>query len=192
VLSEDLSWVSRELGVELARYAKRKVASALGQRVDATPIIVEGRSVDGAFVTITIENNLRGCMGYVGVRQPLLKAVERAAMAAAFEDPRFPPLTSGELPLSVFEVTLLGPLRPLASRAPQELAASIQLGVHGLLVRRMGFSGLLLPQVAVEYGWGASEFLSQTCLKAGLPEDCWCQPDTEVYLFEGKWFSESG
>jgi Uncharacterized conserved protein len=120
VLSEDLSWVSRELGIELARYAKRKVASALGQRVDAAPIIVEGRSVDGAFVTITIENNLRGCMGYVGVRQPLLKAVGRAAMAAAFEDPRFPPLTSGELPLSVFEVTLLGPLRPLASRAPQD------------------------------------------------------------------------
>ncbi len=180
------------MGVELARYAKRRVASALGQRVDATPIFVEGRSVDGAFVTITIENNLRGCMGYVGVRQPLLKAVGRAAMAAAFEDPRFPPLTSGELPLSVFEVTLLGPLRPLASKAPQELVASIQLGVHGLLVRRMGFSGLLLPQVAIEYGWGAPEFLSQTCLKGGLPEDCWCQPDTEVYLFEGKWFSESG
>lgn len=192
MLSEDLSWVSRELGVELARYAKRRVASALGQRIGTTSIMAEGRSVDGAFVTITIEDNLRGCMGYVGVRQPLLKAVERAAMAAAFEDPRFPPLTPDELPSSVFEVTLLGPLRPLASKAPQELAASIKLGVHGLLVKRKGFSGLLLPQVALEYGWGASEFLSQTCLKAGLPEDCWCKPDTEVYLFEGKWFAENG
>ncbi len=180
------------MGVELARYAKRRVASALGQRIGTTSIMAEGRSVDGAFVTITIEDNLRGCMGYVGVRQPLLKAVERAAMAAAFEDPRFPPLTPDELPSSVFEVTLLGPLRPLASKAPQELAASIKLGVHGLLVKRKGFSGLLLPQVALEYGWGASEFLSQTCLKAGLPEDCWCKPDTEVYLFEGKWFAENG
>ncbi|MEM0271347.1 MAG: AmmeMemoRadiSam system protein A [Thermoprotei archaeon] len=189
--AEDLFWVNRELGVALARYARVKVAHALGELVGSPPTIVERRSVDGAFVTITLGQQLRGCMGYVGLSQPLLKAVERAAMAAAFDDPRFPPLTQRDFRSSVFEVTILGRLRPLESREPQNLQRSLKLGLHGLLVRRKGLSGLLLPQVAIEYGWGPQEFLSQTCLKAGLPADCWRQPETEVYFFEGKWYSEN-
>jgi AmmeMemoRadiSam system protein A len=191
VLSDDLSWVSPELGVELARYAKMRVASTLGERVDTTQIAGVSRSVHGAFVTIMLGHELRGCMGYVGHPQPLLDAVGKAALAAAFEDPRFPPLTRRELGQCSFEVTLLGPLREIVVREPSEVDSKVRIGVDGVLVRGHGLSGLLLPQVALQYGWAAAEFVSQACLKAGLPADSWMKRGTRVYLFEGRWFSES-
>jgi len=192
VPQDDLSWLTPEVGAELARIARLKVASALGERYPHQPkTIGQERMVDGSFVTITEDGRLRGCMGYVGVKLPSIKAVERAPLAAAFEDPRFPPLTRQELSSCVFEVTVLGPLRELSSQMLAQPEAHIILGVHGLLVRAAGLSGLLLPQVALEYGWTVQEFLSQTCVKAGLPEDCWRKPNTKVYLFEGKWFSET-
>lgn len=188
--AKELSWLTRELGCELARYARSKVAAALGEPpVGAAP--AENRVVDGAFVTITLGGSLRGCMGYVGVKMPVLIAVEHAALAAAFEDPRFPPLTREELGASRFEVTVLGPLRELTRQQLEKPEENIVLGLHGLLVRSHGTSGLLLPQVALEYRWDTREFLSQTCVKAGLPRDCWLKPQTRVYVFEGKWFSEA-
>lgn len=188
--TQELEWLTPQLGSELARYARARVAAALGQPAKPPTISVE-RVVDGSFVTITLGGALRGCMGYVGVKMPLLKAVERSALAAAFEDPRFPPLTREELDHTVFEVTILGPLRELTRQQLAHPESHIELGVHGLLVRSQGQSGLLLPQVPLEYGWGVREFLAQTCVKAGLPGDCWLKPNTKVYVFEGRWFPET-
>lgn len=191
VHAQELSWLTPELGSELARYAHAKVASTLGERVQPVKPPPVDRVVDGSFVTITLEGSLRGCMGYVGVKMPLIKVVERAALAAAFEDPRFPPLTRDEVSRCVFEVTVLGPLRELSSEELSQPEAHIKLGLHGLLVRSGGLSGLLLPQVALEYGWSVREFLSHTCVKAGLPPESWQRPSTKVYVFEGRWFSEA-
>ena len=120
-----------------------------------------------AFVTITCQGELRGCIGYVEPVKPLAEAVAHCAASAATADPRFPPVTPEELPRLRVEVSVLSPLRPVAD--PQE----IRIGTHGLFISQAGRHGLLLPQVATEFGWDRETFLRQTCLKAGLPGDAW-------------------
>jgi AmmeMemoRadiSam system protein A len=120
-----------------------------------------------AFVTITCQGELRGCIGYVEPVKPLADAVAHCAASAATADPRFPPVTAEELPRLRVEVSVLSPLHPVAD--PQE----IRIGTHGLFISQAGRHGLLLPQVATEFGWDRETFLRQTCLKAGLPGDAW-------------------
>jgi AmmeMemoRadiSam system protein A len=119
------------------------------------------------FVTITCDGELRGCIGYVEPVKPLAEAVAHCAASAATADPRFLPVTPHELPRLRVEVSVLSPLRPVAD--PQE----IRVGTHGLFISQAGRHGLLLPQVAAEFGWDRETFLRQTCLKAGLPGDAW-------------------
>jgi AmmeMemoRadiSam system protein A len=138
----------------------------------------------GAFVTLTRDGRLRGCIGFVVAQQPLLETVREAAQAAAFHDPRFPPLRPSELPEIRLELSVLSVPRPVTS------LEEIQVGRHGLIVRRGPRSGLLLPQVATEYGWDRDTFLSHTCTKAGLPEDCWREPGTEIEIFGAEVFGE--
>jgi hypothetical protein len=111
-------------------------------------------------------------------------------VAAATEDPRFDPLRSGELDSVRFEVTILGEPALIRAGTPQEYISSIIPGRDGLIVRRGESSGLLLPQVAAEYGWSAREFLENTCRKAGLDPGSWMDAGTDVYRFEGRVFSE--
>ena len=120
-----------------------------------------------AFVTITCEGELRGCIGYVEAVKPLAEAVRHCAASAATADPRFPPVTPDQLPRLRLEVSVLSPLRPITD------AQEIRIGTHGLFINQGGRHGLLLPQVATEYGWDRETFLRQTCLKAGLPGDAW-------------------
>jgi AmmeMemoRadiSam system protein A len=136
----------------------------------------------GAFVTLKRRDQLRGCIGHIVADRPLWHNVADMALAAAFDDPRFPPLTRAELDGLVVEITVLGPLSPCPD--PE----SIEIGRHGLYVRRGMHSGLLLPQVPVEWGWDRLTFLRQTCRKAGLPEDAWRDPETKIYWFEGTVF----
>jgi AmmeMemoRadiSam system protein A len=138
----------------------------------------------GAFVTLTRDGRLRGCIGFVVARRPLLETVREAAQAAAFHDPRFPPLRSAELPEIRLELSVLSEPRPVTS------LEEIQVGRHGLIVRQGPRSGLLLPQVATEYGWDRDTFLSHTCAKAGLPEDCWREPGTVIEIFGAEVFGE--
>jgi len=138
----------------------------------------------GAFVTLTRDGRLRGCIGFVVARRPLLETVREAAQAAAFHDPRFPPLRPAELPEISLELSVLSEPRPVTS------LEEIQVGRHGLIVRQGPRSGLLLPQVATEYGWDRDTFLSHTCAKAGLPEDCWREPGTEIEIFGAEVFGE--
>ncbi len=146
------------------------------------------REPRGAFVTIKKHGNLRGCIGYVKPIKPLWQAVAEMAEAAAFEDPRFPPVTADELDDLEIEISVLTPLMEVKG-SPEEIVRQIQVGKHGIMIERPPYySGLLLPQVATEYGWDAETFLEQTCLKAGLPTDAWRDPATRIYLFSAEIF----
>jgi len=121
----------------------------------------------------------------VAAQRPLLETVREAARAAAFHDPRFPPLRSSELPEIRLEISVLSRPRPVSD------LGEIRVGRHGLIVRRGSRSGLLLPQVAEEYGWDRETFLSHTCVKAGLPEDSWREAGTEIEIFGAEVFGEA-
>ncbi len=119
-----------------------------------------------AFVTLTKNGRLRGCIGYTEAVAPLFKVVQECAVAAATEDPRFPPVSPIELPSLRIEISVLTPMFPIR---PEE----VEVGRHGLLVAQGRMRGLLLPQVPVEWGWDREAFLDQTCVKAGLPPSAW-------------------
>lgn len=142
----------------------------------------------GVFVTLEKNSDLRGCVGFPLPRR-LDTALPDAAIAAATNDPRFPPVTADELDRITFEVTVLTPPVELDVE-PSKLPSSIKVGRDGLIVKQGPYSGLLLPQVPVEYGWSEQEFLSHTCQKAGLPKDCWKEERTRVFSFEGIIFKE--
>jgi AmmeMemoRadiSam system protein A len=169
----------------LLEAARRAIEDGLGggclARGGAAGALGERR---GAFVTLTRGGRLRGCIGFVTAQRPLLETVREAARAAAFHDPRFPPVRASELPEIRLEISVLEPPRPVSD------LAEIQVGRHGLIVRRGPRSGLLLPQVAEEYGWDRETFLSHTCAKAGLPEDSWREAGTQLEIFGAEVFGE--
>ncbi len=147
------------------------------------------REKRGIFVTISRDDQLRGCIGLPYPVMPLAEALEHAAHAAALEDPRFPPVRKDELGVISVEVTILT-VPAAIDGDPEDRVRHVEVGKHGLIVRGMGTSGLLLPQVATEYGWDAETFLDHTCQKAGLPGRCWKHRNVEVLTFEGQIFSE--
>ncbi len=148
----------------------------------------------GVFVTINSESTagerLRGCIGFPYPVMPLGKAIQEATVAAASEDPRFPPVAERELASVLLEVSILTPPEKIRASTPQDLPSLVRIGTDGLIVSRPGFSGLLLPQVATEYSMDPTEFLSQTCVKAGLPPDSWLEAGTEVKAFQAEIFAE--
>ena len=137
----------------------------------------------GAFVTIHKGGDLRGCIGHVEPPEPLGEVVRRCAVSAAGSDPRFPPMAPDEFDTVDIEISLLGPLEPIAG--PHD----ILVGRHGLVVERGWQRGLLLPQVATEWKWSAEEFLARTCQKAGLPHDAW-KKDAKIWRFDAEVFAE--
>jgi AmmeMemoRadiSam system protein B/AmmeMemoRadiSam system protein A len=147
-------------------------------KVDS-PVLKESR---GAFVTITKKGQLRGCIGYIEGRGPLHKTVEEMAEAAAFRDPRFGSVTETELSDLEYEISVLTPLRKITDMN------EIEVGKHGIYMKKGWNSGLLLPQVATEYGWDRQTFLEHTCQKAGLPTNAWKDKSTEIYIFSADIF----
>ena len=138
----------------------------------------------GAFVTIhTKAGELRGCIGHMIGDGPLGDLLIELGISAGTRDPRFSPVTADELPNLKYEISVLSPMR-------KTNAEDVTPGVHGLLVRNGPYSGVLLPQVAVEWGWDREEFLAETCRKAGLPFHAWKEPGTEIYTFTAQIFSE--
>jgi len=146
----------------------------------------------GVFVTITTSpgDQLRGCIGYPEPVMPLIDAIKDAAVSACSRDPRFPPVKPEELKKLKVEVSLLTPPEEIKVKKQRELTACVQVGKHGLIMERGYRRGLLLPQVPVEWGWDAEEFLCQTCMKAGMLPDSWLQEGTKCYKFEAEVFSE--
>jgi len=136
----------------------------------------------GAFVTINKKGQLRGCIGYIEGHGPLHQTVQEMAEAAAFRDPRFSPVKEKELPELEIEISVLTPLKKIAD------VNEIQVGKHGIYIKKGWLSGLLLPQVATEYGWERQTFLEHTCQKAGLPSNAWKEKDTEIYIFSADIF----
>ncbi|NOS62845.1 MAG: TIGR00296 family protein [Nitrosarchaeum sp.] len=144
----------------------------------------------GVFVTLNSTLGLRGCIGYPLPDKLLFNALEDAAISAATKDPRFSPVKHKELDSITFEVTVLTPPKKIVVNKPEEYLSNIKVGRDGLIVKHGFYSGLLLPQVPIEYGWNEEEFLEYTCEKAGLPKNYWKNPDTEIQKFEGIVFKE--
>ena len=139
----------------------------------------------GVFVSIHKKGELRGCIGYIKGYKPLAESIIEMAQAAAFRDPRFPPVKMEELPWLELEISILGDLIPI--KGPDD----IQIGRDGLYIDHPDGSGLLLPQVATDWGWSAVEFFAQVCRKAGLPAESWKDEGASIYRFEAVVFSEN-
>jgi len=172
---------------ELLRIARDAIAAALTNK----PTPPSGSTSEalselcGAFVTLHLRGELRGCIGYIEPRFPLRETVEEVAQKAALEDPRFSPLTPRELERVEIEVSVLSPLKKVLD------VNEIVVGTHGLVIDAGYTRGLLLPQVATEWGWEREQFLSQTCRKAGLQADAWKQKKVTIYSFTSAVFSEA-
>lgn len=176
-----LSGDRRRVLLSLAREA---IAAHLTSRVPPMVHLPDLPAASGVFVTLKYGGTLRGCLGTLENRIGLAGEVVRCAVDAASRDPRFPPLASHELADITVELSVLGPLEPIAP-----LPDAFDIGVHGLVVEHRGRRGLLLPQVAVEWGWTAEQFLCQTCVKAGLAEDAW-ERGARIYRFAAEVFGE--
>ncbi len=176
----EYSSTEREL---LFGVAHRSVESALdGRPLDLTPPNGHLAEPRGAFTTLHLDGKLHGCIGYVLPGASLYGTVAETARAAAFDDPRFEPLTAVEAARMQVEISVLSPLRSIR---PEEVV----VGKHGLVVTMHGRRGLLLPQVPLEWNWDRETFLSQTCLKAGLPAMAWKQ-GAELQSFTAEVFGE--
>lgn len=152
----------------------------------------ELRKKAGVFVTLEKypDKQLRGCIGYPEPVMPLVEATIRAAVSAATGDPRFHPVSLGELDKLLVEVSLLTPPELIKVKSPLSYKRFIEIGKHGLIVEKGYHKGLLLPQVPVDQKWDIEEFLSHACMKAGLQPDSWFEEDTLIYRFEGQVFAE--
>ncbi len=186
--------ISDDIGAQLVVTARATVEEALGLPQARKPVLppeVSGLR-RGVFVSIYTHplKELRGCMGLPLPRSNLANDLERAARMAAFQDPRFEPLRLDELDRVVFELSILSEPQPIRVQRKAELPEHIVVGVDGLIIEAREGSALLLPQVPVEYGWDAEEYLMHLCLKAGLSLTDWLREDVNLYKFSAEIFAE--
>ncbi len=187
--------ISAEHGAYLVSLARQAIGEYFANGRKTTPdksggILSEKR---GVFVTLETYpgRELRGCIGYPLPIKELALAVVDSALSAAFEDPRFPPLDKNELGKVVIEVSVLSVPVEIRVKSPDEYPRRIKIGRDGLIINYGYSSGLLLPQVPIEWNWNETEFLSHLCEKAGLPREMWRSPSVKISSFEGKIFSEA-
>jgi hypothetical protein len=181
-----------EEGKEAVRLARSAVdAFVTGSKVVEKEISPSFEKFSGVFVTLNTypKKKLRGCIGLPEPVVQLKKAIIEAAKSACM-DPRFPPLSPSELDATVVEVTILTPMELINVGNPREYPKKIRVGEDGLMVKKSYYSGLLLPQVPVEWNWDEKEFLRQACMKAGLMADEWLEGDVDIYSFHGQIFTE--
>jgi hypothetical protein len=187
---------SREEGVFLVGLARDAIERALLSEEMPIPSDVSEKLTKeyGVFVTLNKQDSgshsLRGCIGLPYPVKPLTEAIIDSAVSSALNDPRFPPVSIKEMDSIIVEVSILTPPRELDVEIPKDIPDRIEVGVDGLIVSRGNQRGLLLPQVAVDWGWDAEEFLTQCCLKAWLQPDAWLLLDTKISKFQTIIFSE--
>jgi AmmeMemoRadiSam system protein A len=172
---------------QLLRLARTSIESTLDGRTPemrAEEFDEDLRRPAGAFVTLRKDGDLRGCIGSIRAMEPLYRAVASSAISAAFRDPRFFPVRKDEIGHLELEISVMGPIEQVRD------VNEIEVGHDGLIISRGRFAGLLLPQVASEYGWDRETFLVQTCLKAGLQPNAWRSPDTRIEKFAAEVFGE--
>jgi AmmeMemoRadiSam system protein A len=191
---EDPSTKRRRAGIDLGlspedRQTLREIAlrairsKCLKQPVPELPVTsLKLHEPWGAFVCLHKGGDLRGCIGMIEGFGPLHQTVKEMAIQAAFSDPRFCPLTPDEVDDLDLEISVLTPLQRIKD------PAQIEIGRHGLLIRKKSHSGLLLPQVATDHGWDRGQFLEWTCRKASLPPQAWKDKDVEIYVFSADIF----
>jgi len=172
---------------ELLSVARKSAETAVRERKQYipaadSPTLLQDR---GAFVTISKNGDLRGCIGYIAPMEPLIDTVRDVATYAALRDPRFPPVTPAELNDLHYEVSVLSPVRRVLD------IKEIQVGKHGLLMKKGSHEGVLLPQVPVDQGWDRKTFLDETARKAGLPASAWKDEDTDIFMFTAVVFGET-
>jgi AmmeMemoRadiSam system protein A len=177
-----LTDAQRQALVELAR---RSVVATVTGSASPPALAFDLPDASGAFVTLKRRGELRGCLGTLQCQRGLAGEVARCAVDAATEDPRFPPVSAEELPELSVEVSVLGPLERINPGDPD----AIIVGRHGLVAEQGYRRGLLLPQVATEWGWTVDQFLRQTCIKAGLEPDAW-QRGAHISRFEAEVFGD--
>lgn len=187
--SSEIRPIAKDLSTTEPEYSHEERTLLLGLAHDAILSILERRGLAdvaashhlsearGAFTTLYLQGKLRGCVGYPMPITPLVRTVIETARAAAFDDPRFAPVTLQEAHALQISLSVLSTMHPIA---PEE----VEVGRHGLLISHGGQRGLLLPQVAIEHGWGRVTFLEQTCHKAGLPSNCWHEAQVEAFTAE--------
>lgn len=185
-----------EEGAFLVGFARGSIEAALaGGEPPSLEDVSEKLKTDcGVFVTLNkvtgSSHSLRGCIGFPYPVMPLLDAVSEAAVSAALRDPRFQPVSLEEMGSIAVEVSVLTPPEKIVVESPREYPDHVRVGRDGLIMDRGSSRGLLLPQVAVDWGWSAEEFLTQCCIKAYLPPDSWLTPGTEVFRFRAIVFAE--
>jgi AmmeMemoRadiSam system protein A len=173
----------KQLLLELAR---RALTAGVEKRESIPDVPADEvlRQPGGAFVTLHRRGRLRGCVGQLPSKQPLVEVVAHCAKAAALEDPRFKPVRADEVAEIEIELSILSGLEEVT-------LGRIEAGKHGLVVSRGRQRGVLLPQVATEFRWQAARFLEETCVKAGLEREAWKDPQTRIQAFTAEVFSES-
>jgi len=189
--------VTLEEGKFLVRLARESIRNYLLRKAVLAPPSdspVRLKIPGASFVTILLltpsgKEELRGCIGYTMPVEPLVQNVIHAAIAAATQDPRFPPMKPYELSNSVLEVSVLSPPEPLKGFG-KSLLKQFLIGRDGLIAKEDFYTGLLLPEVPVEYCWDEETFLSETCIKAGLEPTCWLKESVKIYRFRTKAFKE--
>ncbi|KXB03564.1 hypothetical protein AKJ45_01225 [candidate division MSBL1 archaeon SCGC-AAA261F19] len=181
-----------EEGEFLVKLARRSIETYLeeGRKPETPEVSDKLKQPRGVFVTLNKNKRLRGCIGRPLPNQPLVEGLIDAAISSATEDPRFPKVERKELEETKIEVSVLTPPKTIEAENPKEYPKKVEVGKDGLIAGKGIRKGLLLPQVPIEQNWDAEEFLSNTCLKAGLTPDAWLGEETKIQKFQAQIFTE--
>lgn len=185
--------LSLKEGKKIVEVARETIGTYLKEGKKSAPppdLNKEMKEPRGVFVTLNKNGKLRGCIGRPLPTQSLIDGVMDSALSAATQDPRFPSLRLEELEDVTIEISILTQPEKIEVKDPKKLPEKVKVGIDGLIARCGGREGLLLPQVPIEHEWRSEEFLSQTCVKAGLSPDRWLEGDVELEKFSAQIFME--
>ena len=186
--------LTSEQGGAIVKFARDVIESQFTGIVPDVPEILKDIFKENRGVFVTLEKypskELRGCIGYPEPVMPLGNAIKDSAKSAAFRDPRFNPVGKNELKNLILEVSILTEPELIKVKSTKDYLKEVKIGRDGLIVEKGWFKGLLLPQVPVECKWDTEEFLSNTCMKAGLSPDAWLVPSVKIYRFSAQIFTE--
>jgi uncharacterized protein len=179
--------LSADERIHLLRIARESLAAVVSGEDYLPELPEEGRLLQnaGAFVTLHLHGELRGCIGLIEPYLPLYESVSEMAAKAAIADPRFDRVSKSEVEEIEIEISVLSPLRKVQS------AEEVVVGKHGILIENRFYRGLLLPQVATENGWDRTQFLQYVCLKAGLEKEDYRKPESKLFVFTAEVFGET-
>ena len=182
-----------EEGKKAVQFARHVIQDYVQKKKHSKPVLGSlFQQKQGVFVTLHTypDHELRGCIGIPLPVMSLQTAIIEAAQSVT-QDPRFPPLQEAELDVIIVEITILTKPQLIQVKQPKDYPANIDIGQDGLIVEHGFYKGLLLPQVPVEQAWDKEEYLSHTCMKAGLPPDAWFDKTTKISKFQGQIFTET-